>query len=185
MTKSTFTLTDGRITEARWLPSPNKNQRPAGVAISLLVIHNISLPPGRFMNGYVAAFFQNRLPVNEHAYFQSIADLQVSAHLFINRAGEVVQFVNLAERAWHAGQSCFAGRDNCNDYSIGIELEGTDQHPFTPVQYQTLAALTRTLMAAYPTLDSRRIVGHSDIAPGRKTDPGPWFDWAMYRQLLH
>lgn len=164
-------------------PSPNFNQRPLG-EVSLLVIHNISLPPGEFGTGKVQAFFQNRLDADEHTYFAGIASLQVSAHFFIERDGAVTQFVSCNERAWHAGQSRFAERENCNDFSLGIELEGTDDLPFTAAQYAALIALTQQLQAAYPAITPARICGHSDIAPGRKTDPGPAFDWQRMRMAL-
>ncbi|MBU0808680.1 MAG: 1,6-anhydro-N-acetylmuramyl-L-alanine amidase AmpD [Gammaproteobacteria bacterium] len=164
-------------------PSPNFNQRPLG-EVSLLVIHNISLPPGEFGTGKVQAFFQNRLDADEHPYFASIASLQVSAHFFIERDGAVTQFVSCNERAWHAGQSRFAERENCNDFSLGIELEGADDLPFTAAQYAALIALTQQLQAAYPAITLARICGHSDIAPGRKTDPGPAFDWQRMRLAL-
>ena len=167
----------------RHCPSPNFNQRPAG-EISLLVIHNISLPPGQFGTGKVQAFFQNRLDAHEHPYFQSICHLTVSAHLFVERDGAVTQFVSLHDRAWHAGVSSFDGREGCNDFSIGIELEGTDDLPFTDAQYRALSALTRQLQAAFSAMTTERIQGHSDIAPGRKTDPGPAFDWTRYRAAL-
>ncbi|PCM50535.1 1,6-anhydro-N-acetylmuramyl-L-alanine amidase AmpD [Pseudomonas fluorescens] len=164
-------------------PSPNFNERPAG-EISLLVIHNISLPPAQFATGKVQEFFQNRLDVTEHPYFAGIADLRVSAHFLIERDGSVTQFVSCLERAWHAGVSMFEGRETCNDFSVGIELEGTDDLPFTDAQYQALITLTRQLQTAFPAITGARICGHSDIAPGRKTDPGPAFDWAGYRAAL-
>lgn len=164
-------------------PSPNFNARPEGEAISLLVIHNISLPPGQFGTGKVQAFFQNRLPIAEHAFFEQIKDLRVSAHFLIERDGRVTQFVSCLDRAWHAGVSRFEGREGCNDFSVGIELEGTDQTPFTDAQYTALQHLTLLLQAAWPI--AGRIRGHSDIAPGRKTDPGPAFDWERYRASLH
>jgi AmpD protein len=164
-------------------PSPNFNERPAG-EISLLVIHNISLPPAQFATGKVQEFFQNRLDVTEHPYFAGIADLRVSAHFLIERDGKVTQFVSCLERAWHAGVSMFEGRETCNDFSVGIELEGTDDLPFTDAQYQALTALTRQLQTAFPAITGARICGHSDIAPGRKTDPGTAFDWARYRAAL-
>ncbi|WP_339413877.1 1,6-anhydro-N-acetylmuramyl-L-alanine amidase AmpD [Pseudomonas sp. EA_35y_Pfl2_R5] len=164
-------------------PSPNFNQRPLG-EVSLLVIHNISLPPGQFGTGKVQAFFQNRLDAHEHPYFESIASLQVSAHFFIERDGVVTQFVSCNERAWHAGVSRFAERENCNDFSLGIELEGTDDLPFTAAQYAALIKLTRQLQTAYPAITLQRICGHSDIAPGRKTDPGSAFDWQRVRLAL-
>lgn len=165
-------------------PSPNFNARPAGEAISLLVIHNISLPPACFGTGKVQAFFQNRLDPHEHPYFQGIHHLTVSAHLFIERDGAVTQFVSLLERAWHAGVSRFDGREGCNDFSIGIELEGTDLLPYTDAQYQALEQLTRQIRAQWPVIDDAHICGHSDIAPQRKTDPGPAFDWPRYRAAL-
>ena len=164
-------------------PSPNFNERPAG-EVSLLVIHNISLPPAQFATGKVQEFFQNRLDVTEHPYFAGIADLRVSAHFLIERDGKVTQFVSCLERAWHAGISVFEGRETCNDFSVGIELEGTDDLPFTDEQYCSLTALTRQLQKRFPAITDQRICGHSDIAPGRKTDPGPAFDWARYHAAL-
>ncbi|WP_116896297.1 1,6-anhydro-N-acetylmuramyl-L-alanine amidase AmpD [Pseudomonas syringae] len=163
--------------------SPNFNARPEG-EISLLVIHNISLPPAQFKTGKVQAFFQNQLDIDEHPYFVGIADLRVSAHFLIERDGEVVQFVSCLDRAWHAGVSSFQGREGCNDFSVGIELEGTDDQPFTDAQYDTLIDLTRQLRQAFEAITPERICGHSDVAPGRKTDPGPCFDWARFRAAL-
>lgn len=176
-------LPDGRVSGARWCPSPNCDARP-GAEISLLVIHAISLPPARFGGRYVEDLFLNRLDIHADPYFAGLAGLTVSAHLFINRHGGLTQFVRLGERAWHAGVSRFQGRERCNDFSIGIELEGCDSRPFTTRQYQRLAVLTRALLAACPAITPARIVGHQDIAPGRKTDPGPFFDWTHYRELL-
>jgi AmpD protein len=167
----------------RHCPSPNFNERPQG-EVSLLVIHNISLPPGQFGTGKVQEFFQNRLIVDEHPYFAEIASLRVSAHFLIERDGAITQFVSCNERAWHAGQSCFAGRENCNDFSLGIELEGTDEQPFSDAQYAALVGLTAELQRVYPALTLERICGHSDIAPTRKTDPGPAFDWSRLRTAL-
>ena len=164
-------------------PSPNFNERPDG-EISLLVIHNISLPPGQFATGKVQAFFQNRLDVTEHPYFEGIKALRVSAHFLIERDGQITQFVSCLDRAWHAGISSFEGREACNDFSLGIELEGTDDQPITDAQYQALIALTRQLQQHYPQITPQRICGHSDVAPGRKTDPGPCFDWARFRREL-
>ena len=164
----------------RHCPSPNFNERPAG-EISLLVIHNISLPPGQFGTGKVQAFFQNALQRCEHPFFEEIANLKVSAHFLIERDGAVTQFVSCLDRAWHAGVSCFEGRESCNDFSIGIELEGTDHEPFTDAQYLALIELCRILQSAYPAITPERVCGHSDIAPGRKTDPGPAFDWQRLR----
>ena len=157
-------------------PSPNFNARPQG-EISLLVIHNISLPPGQFGTGKVHELFCNRLDPQEHAYFSEIAGLQVSAHFLIERNGTLVQFVSCLDRAWHAGISCFAGVENCNDFSLGIELEGTDDQDYSDLQYAALSQLVRELQRHYPQITSERICGHCDIAPGRKTDPGPAFDW--------
>lgn len=165
---------------ARHCHSPNFNQRPLVDDISLLVIHNISLPPSQFYGDCVERFFCNQLDSNEHPFFQDIKKLQVSSHFFIRRDGEVVQFVGCNDRAWHAGVSTFAARENCNDFAIGIELEGTDTTPYTDSQYQVLLELTQALQTEYPLITPERIVGHSDIAPGRKTDPGPAFDWARF-----
>ncbi len=165
-------------------PSPNFNARPAN-EVSLLVIHNISLPPAQFATGKVQEFFQNRLDVTEHPYFAGIADLRVSAHFLIERDGKVTQFVSCLDRAWHAGVSSFEGREGCNDFSLGIELEGTDDQPFSDAQYHALVALTRQLQGAFSAITTQRICGHSDIAPGRKTDPGPAFDWPRYRRALN
>ncbi|HYQ52364.1 MAG TPA: 1,6-anhydro-N-acetylmuramyl-L-alanine amidase AmpD, partial [Pseudomonas sp.] len=165
-------------------PSPNFNARPEGESISLLVIHNISLPPACFGSGKVQQFFQNCLDPNEHPYFASISHLTVSAHLFVERDGAVTQFVSLLDRAWHAGVSRFDGREGCNDFSIGIELEGTDDLPYSDAQYSVLEQLTRQIQAAWPAIDMARIQGHSDIAPVRKTDPGPAFDWLRYRAAV-
>ncbi|MBR9909040.1 MAG: 1,6-anhydro-N-acetylmuramyl-L-alanine amidase AmpD [Gammaproteobacteria bacterium] len=181
-----FTLDDDGwlASQARIIPSPNCNERPASSAVSLLVIHNISLPPGQFGSGCIEQFFCNRLDHDAHPFFQEIRGVEVSAHFLIDRAGQVTQFVPVTRRAWHAGVSSFAGRDACNDFSIGIELEGEDNRAYTSAQYQSLVALTQTLQRAYPAITSDRIVGHSDIAPGRKTDPGPAFDWQRYRAGL-
>ena len=168
----------------RHCPSPNCDERPAEATVDLLVIHNISLPPGEFGGDAIEALFLNRLDPAGHPYFAEIAHLKVSAHLLVRRDGSAVQFVALDRRAWHAGQSCFAGRERCNDFSVGIELEGTDDTPFTDAQYATLARLTRRVREHFPAITPDRIAGHSDIAPGRKTDPGPCFDWARYRALL-
>ncbi|MCB1722352.1 MAG: 1,6-anhydro-N-acetylmuramyl-L-alanine amidase AmpD [Chromatiaceae bacterium] len=168
----------------RHLPSPNADERPPGTAVDLLVIHNISLPPGHFGDGQVQAFFTNRLDPLAHPYFASIADLTVSAHLLIERDGTTTQFVALDRRAWHAGQSTFCGRDRCNDFSIGIELEGTDDLPFSDIQYDRLADLTLRIRTLFPSIGDDSIVGHSDVAPGRKTDPGPHFDWDRLHTML-
>lgn len=148
------------------------------------MIHNISLPPRCYGGDHIERFFTNCLDWDEHPYFAEIRGMEVSAHLLIRRTGELLQFVSCDERAWHAGQSCYQGRDNCNDFSIGIELEGSDDEPYTDAQYSALSAVTDALLAHYAGLSAAGIVGHSDIAPGRKTDPGPAFDWQRFRQLL-
>jgi AmpD protein len=165
-------------------PSPNFDARPDNCSIDLLVIHNISLPPGVFSGDDVEAFFLNHLDHSKHYFFEEIRELKVSSHLFIRRNGDAQQFVDLDDRAWHAGQSTWQGKERCNDFSIGIELEGTDDQPFTEAQYATLIQLTQQIQQHYPAIKNERIVGHSDIAPGRKTDPGPLFDWSRYRQGL-
>ena len=167
----------------RHCPSAHCNERPQG-EISLLVLHNISLPPGQFGTGKVQEFFTSGLNASEHAYFAGIVDMRVSAHFFIERDGQISQFVSCLQRAWHAGVSSFAGRDNCNDFSLGIELEGTDDLPYSEAQYDALVPLVQQLLAAYPALSVERICGHCDIAPGRKTDPGPAFDWPRLRMAL-
>lgn len=171
----------GFLPEARFIASPNCGERPPRAAVSLLVIHNISLPPRQYGGDGVLEFFSNRLDPQAHPYYRLIASLRVSAHFFIRRDGEIIQFVSCHQRAWHAGASAWKGRERCNDFSIGIELEGSDSDPFADAQYTALAGLTLALKEAYPITD---IVGHSDIAPGRKTDPGPHFDWARYRTLI-
>lgn len=165
-------------------PSPNCDERTNAEDISLLVIHNISLPPGEFGGPEIQDFFQNNLDIAAHTYFQEIAQLRVSSHLLIRRDGQVLQFVPFNLRAWHAGVSNFQGREKCNDFSIGIEMEGTDEIPYTDEQYEALADITRELMHHYPAITPDRITGHSDIAPGRKTDPGPSFDWDRYENLI-
>lgn len=167
----------GLIAPARQLASPNQDERPAGSTPDLVVIHGISLPPGEFGGAHIEQLFTNSLPRDGHPYFQGIADLRVSAHLLIRRDGDLVQFVPLHRRAWHAGVSCWEGRERCNDFSIGIELEGADEVPYEEAQYQVLTGLLTCLERAYPALSPGRVVGHSDVAPGRKTDPGPAFDW--------
>ncbi|WP_027856149.1 1,6-anhydro-N-acetylmuramyl-L-alanine amidase AmpD [Marinobacterium jannaschii] len=179
-----FQVVDGWVRGARCCESPNFNQRPLQGDISLLVIHNISLPPGQFAGDDVERFFCNQLDFDSHPFYQEIRGVEVSAHLFIRRDGELVQFVSLDNRAWHAGMSEFEGRDQCNDFSIGIELEGTDSQSYTDQQYQVLSVLTQAIQHAYPEISAERITGHSDIAPGRKTDPGEAFDWLRYRSSL-
>ena len=175
------------IDAAGWCPgavqrrSPNCDARPAGVAADLLVIHNISLPPGQFEGDAVAALFTNSLDCDSHPYYDTLRSLRVSAHFLIRRDGRLWQFVACGERAWHAGLSRHRGRARCNDFSIGVELEGSDDLPFERAQYRTLAALTHALLRACPLT---AVAGHSDIAPGRKTDPGPCFDWDGYLQSI-
>jgi len=161
-------------------PSPNFNERPSDTDISLLVIHNITLPPGQFCTPYIADLFLNQLDLSADPWFVNVEGLKVSAHFVIDRLGYITQFVSCDDRAWHAGASSFEGREQCNDFSIGIELEGTDDLPFEAVQYDRLAALTQCLRARYPLTAA---TGHSDIAPGRKTDPGPFFDWSRFKAL--
>lgn len=174
----------GLLVEAKQHASPNYDTRPDSTDISLIVIHGISLPPGQFGGNYIDQLFCNQLNPDEHPYFQDIATLRVSSHLLIRRTGEIVQYVPFHQRAWHAGVSCYQDREGCNDFSIGIELEGDDETDYTDIQYQVLTETIRALMETYPGLDETHIAGHSDIAPGRKTDPGPAFDWAYFRQLL-
>lgn len=168
----------------RRLSSPNCDARPDDCAIDLLVIHGISLPPGRFGGPHVDALFSNTLDTRIDPYFVSICDLRVSAHVLIQRNGNVTQYVPFDLRAWHAGESSFKGRLRCNDFSIGVELEGADDIPYENIQYQRLASLTRLLTTAWPGITRDRIVGHCDIAPGRKTDPGGSFDWTHFHELL-
>lgn len=175
---------DGWVSYARRVPSPNHDERPPGTVIDTIVVHCISLPPGEYGGDCIEAFFCNCLDPAGHDYFHDIHQLRVSAHFLIRRDGEMVQFVPTGRRAWHAGDSRLEGRVNVNDFSLGIELEGTDYSGFEPLQYDTLIRLTRTLLRNYPALRSGRLVAHSDIAPGRKTDPGPGFDWARYREGL-
>lgn len=174
----------GLLDEARQISSPNQDDRPEGSVPELIVIHGITLPPGEFGGPWIDALFTNALDPSVHPYFAGIYQLQVSSHLLIRRDGEIVQYVPFNKRAWHAGKSSYAGRERCNDFSIGIELEGTDHTPYEPEQYHQLARVIDALLRAYPTLNVNRIAGHSDIAPGRKTDPGPFFAWdELYVQL--
>ena len=161
--------------------SPHFDDRPEGERISLLVIHNISLPPGEYGGDWIDDLFMGRLDPAAHPYFADIAGLKVSAHYLIRRDGTLIQYVDPGKRAWHAGVSQWAGRERCNDFSIGVELEGSDDVPFAEPQYDTLVALARSLEERFGELD---LAGHSDIAPDRKTDPGPWFDWERLRQAL-
>lgn len=164
----------------RRVPSPHCNNRPDGCEVDLLVIHCISLPPGQYGGSHIDTFFLGQLDIDAHPYFSEIGALQVSAHILIERGGRVTQYVPLGRRAWHAGQSEFEGRCNCNDFSVGVELEGLDTDTYTDAQYRSLAEVTAAIMAAYPGITRERITGHSDIAPGRKLDPGPGFDWGRY-----
>jgi len=179
-----FSISNHLLLPVRQVASPNQSNREPASEISLLVIHNISLPPGKFGGGYVDDLFCNCLDAAIHPFFSEIVQLRVSSHLLIERDGGVTQYVPFDCKAWHAGQSCFQGRESCNDFSIGIELEGTDDSTFTDGQYESLAEITGLLVAAYPAITMDRIVGHSDIAPGRKTDPGPLFDWQRYRSSV-
>lgn len=174
----------GLVTPATYFESPNYDERTAASEIELIVVHGISLPPNQFTGDAVINFFQNKLDPAAHPYFAQIAHLKVSSHLFIRRDGSLIQFVPLHKRAWHAGQSEFAGRSQCNDFSIGVELEGADDIPYAEEQYHALADLCTTLKQHYAKITEECIVGHSDISPGRKTDPGPAFDWDYFKKLL-
>lgn len=172
---------DGIVGAATQVASPNCDDRPSGTAITLLVIHNISLPPGQFGGSAIVELFTNRLDPAGHPYFATLQQLRVSAHFLIGRDGALTQLVSCARRAWHAGQSSWRGRPHCNDYSVGVELEGTDDEPYEAAQYRVLADLTRALRERYPIAD---LAGHQEVAPGRKTDPGPAFDWVRLRRLV-
>jgi N-acetyl-anhydromuramoyl-L-alanine amidase len=174
----------GVLSEALQVRSPNCDSRPPGVPPDLIVVHGISLPPGEFGGPWIDRLFTNTLPPDAHPYFADVAGRRVSAHLCIRRDGTVTQYVPFHERAWHAGPSSYRGRDACNDFSVGIELEGADTVPYEARQYQALAEVVAALCIAYPTLSTARLAGHSDIAPGRKTDPGPAFDWQLARRLI-
>ena len=175
---------DGWLPGARRVPSPNCDERPQGEVVSLLVIHNISLPPGAFGGPHIDRLFTNALDPDEHPFFREIRELRVSSHLLIRRDGELVQYVPLHRRAWHAGASRFDGRERCNDFSIGIELEGADDTPYDDRQYARLIEVSAVIRAVYPAITAGRVTGHADIAPGRKSDPGPAFDWPRYRAAL-
>lgn len=174
----------GRLEGVRFMASPNCDDRPQDCPLELIVIHNISLPPGEFEGHAIEQLFTNRLEPSADPYFAEIAHLKVSAHVLIRRDGTITQFVPFHLRAWHAGESSYGGRTRCNDFSIGIELEGTDEIPYEPRQYETLTELVHALVQAYPSLSVERITGHQHIATGRKTDPGPAFDWAYFLKLL-
>ena len=174
----------GLLSGARQVLSPHYDSRPPGVSPQLLIVHGISLPPGEFGGPWIDRLFTGQLPADGHPYFKEIEGLRVSAHALIRRDGEIVQYVPFGERAWHAGKSEYRGRGVCNDFSIGVELEGAESVPYTDAQYAQLAVLTLALFDAYATLTSEHIVGHSDVAPGRKDDPWASFDWPRYRRLL-
>jgi len=181
----TVDLATGLLTGVRQVLSPHFDARPTGAAPELLIVHGISLPPGEFGGPWIDRLFTGTLPAAAHPYFAAIAATRVSAHALIRRDGQIVQYVPFGARAWHAGESAYRGRPACNDFSIGVELEGTDDTPYTDSQYRALAALAAALLAAYAALSEQHIVGHSDVAPGRKTDPGAAFDWPRFRALLH
>ncbi len=174
----------GLLAEARFVCSPNQDARPPGATIDLIVVHGIGMPPGVFGGPWVEKLFLNELPREAHPFFASLEGLKVSAHVFLRRDGTMLQFVPFHARAWHAGASAWRERTGCNDFSIGIEVEGADDIPYEPVQYRVLAALVAGLRRAYPTLAADALAGHSDVAPGRKTDPGPAFDWTALAQQL-
>jgi len=176
--------TTGLLDEARQVASPNFDERPDESDFDLIVVHNISLPPGQYGGHWIDALFTNTLDAGAHPYFAEIHQLEVSSHLLIRRNGEIVQYVPFHKRAWHAGKSSYENRERCNDFSIGIELEGSDEEAYEPEQYQQLARVIQTLCDTYPKLNTQRITGHSDIAPGRKTDPGPAFNWDRLFKLL-
>jgi AmpD protein len=175
---------DGLISPARLCLSPNRDERPAEVALDAIILHGISLPPGRFGGDEIEQLFLNKLDWDAHPYFGEIRGMQVSAHLLIRRDGELVQFVPFNERAWHAGESFFRGRARCNDFSIGIELEGEDETPYADSQYEVLPMVLQALYNAYPGMSPREVAGHCDVAPGRKSDPGPAFDWLRLYDAL-
>jgi len=177
-------LKSGLMRGVRQIASPNHDARPAGVEADLIVVHGISLPPGEFGGPWIDRLFTNALPAEVHPYFAEVGSLRVSSHVVVARDGAVTQYVGFTERAWHAGKSIYQGREACNDFSVGVELEGTDTLPYEPAQYAALAEVVAALCAAYPRLSPDRLVGHSDIAPGRKTDPGPAFDWPRARRLI-
>jgi AmpD protein len=178
-----FSVNNHKLSGAHWCPSPNFNARPNQV-VDALVVHNISLPPNQFGGNYIASFFCNTLDCSIHPYFEQIKGVEVSAHLLIKRSGDVVQFVAFNQRAWHAGVSSLDGKDNCNDFSIGIELEGADDIDYEDIQYEVLINVTNILLKAYPAITAERVVGHNEIAPGRKTDPGPAFNWPQYKKRI-
>jgi AmpD protein len=177
-------LESGLMQNARQVASPNHDARPDGVEAELIVVHGISLPPGEFGGPWIERLFMNTLPLDMHPYFAEIGELRVSSHLLVARDGGLTQFVKFTDRAWHAGQSSYHGRAACNDFSIGVELEGLDTLAYEDAQYGTLAEVVAALCDAYPRLSPKHLVGHSDISPGRKTDPGPAFDWERARRCI-
>jgi N-acetyl-anhydromuramoyl-L-alanine amidase len=177
-------IENGWLTPVARMESPNCDARPSQTLIDLIVIHGISLPPGEFGGSWISDLFMNKLDPRAHPYFASVHDMRVSAHVLVRRDGHVLQYVSFDQRAWHAGQSVYAGRERCNDFSVGIELEGTDTLPYTDAQYMRLVDVLVVLLQQYASLSADRVVGHADIAPGRKTDPGPAFDWARLRREL-
>ena len=174
----------GLMQGARQIASPNYDSRPPGVEADLIVVHGISLPPGEYGGAWIDRLFTNTLPAEVHPYFAEVCSLRVSSHVVVSRDGALTQYVKFSERAWHAGKSIYQGREACNDFSVGIELEGTDTTPYESAQYSALAEVVAALCATYPRLSPNRLVGHSDISPGRKTDPGPAFDWPRARRLI-
>ncbi len=177
-------IVNGKLTQATFLASPNFDQRPDPQDITGIVIHNISLPPGEFGGGWISDLFLNQLDPTAHPYFQQISELKVSSHLLIRRNGDIIQYVPFEQRAWHAGVSSWDGREKCNDFTIGIELEGCDDQSFEQAQYQQLSDVIKSLIDTYPKLSTDTIKGHQHIAPGRKTDPGPFFDWNHFHTLI-
>ena len=184
MTDLTLDSNEQWLNEVRRVASPNCDERPAGSEISLVVMHGISLPPKQYGGPYIDQLFTNTLDPQEHPYFAEIVALRVSSHLLIDRKGQLTQYVSLQDRAWHAGQSEYQGRQNCNDFSIGIELEGCDDQSYEKCQYEIAASVVKLLMRHFPGIGQQDVVGHCDIAPGRKTDPGEAFDWKGFRTLL-
>ncbi|MEX0900656.1 MAG: 1,6-anhydro-N-acetylmuramyl-L-alanine amidase AmpD [Gammaproteobacteria bacterium] len=178
---SAIEIDDGWVRGARRVPSPNADARPPGVEIALVIVHSINLPPGEFGGPWIERLFMNTLPASAHPYFRELVAARVSAHVLVQRDGSLIQFAPFGARAWHAGASTWAGRSNCNDYSVGIEVEGCDDVPYSDRQYRRLAALVASLRRVYPTIAPDAVVGHSDVAPGRKTDPGAAFDWARFQ----
>lgn len=174
----------GLLQQARHVASPNHDERPPGCAPELIIVHGISLPPDEYGGPWIDRLFMNSLPSEAHPYFASIAHMKVSSHVLVRRDGEIVQYVPFHLRAWHAGASTYCGRERCNDFSIGVELEGSDEVPYEPIQYRQLTEIILALCKAYPSLSLERVAGHSQVAPGRKTDPGEAFDWTRLRAMV-